>query len=93
MAMLLDSVAPLVNMISLGSAPIRSAICCKREHVISLQGVSVGKWISSESQTVCCASQDNSSSLDKLNCICYMSSMYRILQRLMSLAMSNKVAF
>lgn len=28
MAMLLDSVAPLVKMISLGSAPIRSATCC-----------------------------------------------------------------
>lgn len=27
-AMLLDSVAPLVKMISLGSAPIRSATCC-----------------------------------------------------------------
>lgn len=27
MAMLLDSVAPLVKMISLGSAPIRSATC------------------------------------------------------------------
>ena len=27
MAMLFDSVAPLVNMISLGSAPIRSATC------------------------------------------------------------------
>lgn len=28
MAMLLDSVAPLVKTISLGSAPIRSATCC-----------------------------------------------------------------
>lgn len=28
MAMLLDSVAPLVKMISLGSAPIKSATCC-----------------------------------------------------------------
>lgn len=28
MAVLLDSVAPLVKMISLGSAPIRSATCC-----------------------------------------------------------------
>lgn len=31
MAMLLDSVAPLVKMISLGSAPIRSATCCSEE--------------------------------------------------------------
>lgn len=31
MAMLLDSVAPLVKMISLGSAPIRSATCCFEE--------------------------------------------------------------
>ena len=28
-AMLLDSVAPLVKMISRGSAPIRDATCCK----------------------------------------------------------------
>ena len=31
MAMLLDSVAPLVKMISLGSAPIRSATCCSEK--------------------------------------------------------------
>lgn len=32
MAMLLDSVAPLVKMISLGSAPIRSATCCSEKN-------------------------------------------------------------
>ena len=34
MAMLLDSVAPLVKMISLGSAAIRSATCCSESKTI-----------------------------------------------------------
>lgn len=37
MAMLLDSVAPLVKMISLGSAPITSATCCSRARRPSLR--------------------------------------------------------
>lgn len=32
MAILLDSVAPLVKMISLGSAPIKSATCCRKRN-------------------------------------------------------------
>lgn len=40
MAMLLDSVAPLVKMISLGSAPIRSATCCSERKTIRSQGLS-----------------------------------------------------
>ena len=35
--MLFDSVAPLVNITSLGSAPINSATCCKREIMITFK--------------------------------------------------------
>ena len=35
--MLFDSVAPLVNITSLGSAPINSATCCKREITITFK--------------------------------------------------------
>ena len=37
--MLFDSVAPLVNITSLGSAPINSATCCKREIMITFKKI------------------------------------------------------
>ena len=39
-AMLLDSVAPLVKMISRGSAPIRDATCCKSRREAEIRSIS-----------------------------------------------------